>query len=368
MIIEEHKATKPWEFITADFVDMPATRHQLYKNVLNALLVVVDTFSKFTVLLPSRKEATTEEVYHLLWERIFAVFGVPRKMLSDRDKIFKTDKWADKMKAIGSEQLLSTAHHQQTDGQSERKIQELQAYYRHYLSYDQENWVELSPIAQLALNDVINATTGETPSFILYGTKRTKESLVPERDEHHTITMNIIHKQVQLDIMWNKKETKKYYDMNRQTAPELRTGDYVYLRRRTIGKNEYNIKSKRASDKLDCIHLGPFKILEALPHENYKLALPKRMRVHPIFHVSLLYPATLRKSRNGNVETEEFEVESIIDKRINTQGKMEYLVKWTGYDPTGNTWEEATNLFCPEKVRDFEQKPDPRRNRRRQAR
>jgi hypothetical protein len=138
MIIEKDRSTRPWEFITADFVEMPETKHALYRHVLNALLVVVDAFSKFTVLLPTRKEATTEEVYHLLWERIFAVFGIPKR--SDRDKIFKTAKWAEKMKSIGSEQLLSSSHHQQTDGQSERKIQEIQAYYRHYLSYDQENW------------------------------------------------------------------------------------------------------------------------------------------------------------------------------------------------------------------------------------
>jgi hypothetical protein len=148
LISEDNKAKKPWEYITADFVEMPSTKHYLSKNPLNALLVVVDVFSKFTILIPTRKEATTEEVYHLLWERVFAVFGIPMRMLSDRDKIFKTVTWAEKMKTIGSRQVLSTAHHQQTDGQSERKIQELQAYYRHYLDYDQENWIELAPIAQ----------------------------------------------------------------------------------------------------------------------------------------------------------------------------------------------------------------------------
>jgi integrase-like protein len=58
MTIEEYRATKPWEFITADFVEMPTTKHALYKNIINALLVIVDTFSKFTILLPSRKETT----------------------------------------------------------------------------------------------------------------------------------------------------------------------------------------------------------------------------------------------------------------------------------------------------------------------
>jgi reverse transcriptase-like protein/integrase-like protein/chromodomain-containing protein len=361
LIIEEKRATRPWEFITADFVEMPATRHVLYKNVLNAILVVVDTFSKFTVLLPSRKEVTTEEAYHLLWERVFAVFGIPRKMLSDRDKIFKTERWSDKMKAIGSEQVLSTSHHQQTDGQSERKIQELQAYYRHYLSYNQENWIDLTPVAQLALNDVINATTGETPNFIVYGIKKAVKGLPTERTNCHSDMMDSIHRQIQLDMAWSQQRSKEYYDERRTSAPDLSVESYVYLKRRSLGKSDYNIRTKRTSDKLDCVHLGPFKILEKLPNDNYRLALPPRMRVHPEFHVSLLKPTSIQRSEIEGDASDEFEVEAIIDKRVNQQGKTEYLIKWMGYDPTENTWEETTNLFCPEAIQSFEKSKDHHR-------
>jgi hypothetical protein len=48
------------------------------------------------------------------------------------------------MAEIGSEQLLSTAYHQQTDGQTERKIPEIRAYLRHYLDYEQKNWIHLT--------------------------------------------------------------------------------------------------------------------------------------------------------------------------------------------------------------------------------
>ena len=196
-------------------------------------------------------------------------------MVSDRDKIFKTNRWADKMKEIGVKRILSTAHHQQTDGQSERKIQEVQAYYRHYLSYDQENWVEMAPIAQTALNDAISASSGETPYFVLYGRKG-RESQDESTDEKGR-QMDAIHKQVTLDLDWKKKQTERYYNNHRIEAPQIQEGQMVYLRRRTIGRNEYNIKTKRVSDKLDCIHLGPFKVLRKLEHDNYRLALPPRM-------------------------------------------------------------------------------------------
>lgn len=361
LIRDEDRATRPWQKITADFVEMPPTKSSLYRGVLNALLVTVDTFSKYTVLIPTRKDANTEEIYHLLWERVFAVFGVPDAMVSDRDKIFKTNRWAEKMKEIGVKRILSTAHHQQTDGQSERKIQEIQAYYRHYLSFDQENWVELAPIAQAALNDAMSASSGETPYFVLYGRKGKEPQ--QETTEEKERQMETIFKQVAMDLDWNKRQTEKYYNLHRQEAPQIQEGQMVYLRRRTIGRSEYNIKTKRVSDKLDCIHLGPFKVIEKLDHDNYRLALPPRMRIHPEFHVSVLKLAGPEVSEGS---AEEFSVEAIAGKRVNKDSKIEYLVKWQGY-PGEDSWEEVTNLHCPDRIREYECTEDPRNKRKRQA-
>jgi len=121
MIIEEDAPGKPWERMTADFLEMPPTRHTLWTDVLDELLVVVDSFTKFTILIPTKKTATTEEIFHLLWERVFAVFGIPKEMLSDRDRIFKTEEWRRLMEKISVKRLLATAYHQRTDGQTERK-------------------------------------------------------------------------------------------------------------------------------------------------------------------------------------------------------------------------------------------------------
>ena len=42
---------------------------------------------------------------------------------------------------------------------------------------------------------------------------------------------------------------------------------------------------------------------------------------------------------------EEYEVETVLDKRTKKGGQVEYLVKWKGYDdPDDNTWEPADNL------------------------
>ncbi|XP_050914157.1 chromo domain-containing protein LHP1 [Lathyrus oleraceus] len=48
-----------------------------------------------------------------------------------------------------------------------------------------------------------------------------------------------------------------------------------------------------------------------------------------------------------------FEIAAICNKRVH-KGKVEYLVKWSGWDETANTWEPQENLVCVANVEAFE--------------
>merc|ERR1712059_205523 len=47
---------------------------------------------------------------------------------------------------------------------------------------------------------------------------------------------------------------------------------------------------------------------------------------------------------------EEYEVEKILDKRVEKGGYTEYLVKWRNYEEGENTWEPVDNLGDAEKA------------------
>ena len=85
-----------------------------------------------------------------------------------------------------------------------------------------------------------------------------------------------------------------------------------------------------------------------------KRQLPKNIKIHLVFNVSLLYLVSLEipLQTTFHYETKkknEFEVEIIL-----TQEGQRYLVKWKGYKNSENIWEPKTNLQnCQEFLRQW---------------
>ena len=116
----------------------------------------------------------------------------------------------------------------------------------------------------------------------------------------------------------------------------------------TIGQQAF-VKAKffhttRPSKKLSDKFLGPFKILAQHGSHSYTLRLPSSIRgVHPVFHVSMLEPATPNKIPNRvsslplpiEVQGElEYEITEVLDSKIDQQCacKLLYYVHRLGYE------------------------------------
>ena len=92
-----------------------------------------------------------------------------------------------------------------------------------------------------------------------------------------------------------------------------------------------------------------------------KLKLPASYKIHDVINVSQLRlykePAAGQHTTPLEpVEVEgqlEYEVEEVLDSRLK-RGKLEYLVKWSGYTNEYNTWEPVSNLEnSKEAIEDF---------------
>lgn len=151
-----------------------------------------------------------------------------------------------------------------------------------------------------------------------------------------------------------QQRQKAYADRNRREVT-LKVGDKVLLSTRNL-----QLKNK-GTKKLLPKWVGPFVITQCVGSVAYKLQLPQNLKVHPVFHVSLLreYRSDGRRQPPPvAIETEDgpyFEVESVLDHRDRKLGRSvrrEYLIKWKGYGPEHNTWEPEGNL-SEEAYRDY---------------
>ena len=76
---------------------------------------------------------------------------------------------------------MSTAFHPQTDGQTERTNQVIEAYLRSFVNKEQSDWVQLLLMAEYAYNNSVTTATGLTPFYANYGFH--PETTAPRRTE-----------------------------------------------------------------------------------------------------------------------------------------------------------------------------------------
>ena len=71
-------------------------------------------------------------------------------------------------KLLGIQTKLFTAYHPQTDGQTEQMNQEIEQYFRLFVSHRQDDWPEWIAIVEFSYNDKIHTTMQMSPFFVNY--------------------------------------------------------------------------------------------------------------------------------------------------------------------------------------------------------
>jgi hypothetical protein len=323
-------------------------------NGFNAIFVCVDRLTKMAHFIPTNTTVTAEESAELYLKQVFQLHGLPGDIVSDRGAQFTSKFTRRLLELLDIRGNKSTSHHPQSDGQTERVNQTLEQYLRIYCDYQQGNWNELLPLAEFVYNNSESASTKMTPFFANHGfhprctlkISTTEDSTNPTAEDW-AAKLQEVHAQLRKNLQEAQKQYKRQYDKGVKDPPTFQVGDKVWLTRR-------NIKTTRPSQKLDVKRLGPFKILKVIGESKlaYKLELPKHMRIHPVFHVSLLEPyhANILPGREQpepppeEIEgEEEWEVKEVLDSKI-VRGRLRYLVDWEGYSEDQRSWEPAEFL------------------------
>ena len=111
-------------------------------------------------------------------------------------------------------------------------------------------------------------------------------------------------------------------------------------------------------------YIGPFNVVEKICKLAYRVELPPTVKMHSVFHASLLQPWR----KNGSVQAAPprflvnresvFTVDRILDERPmqrsgHRKSFKEVLFRWEGYDPEHDSWEPEANILDPQLMQDY---------------
>jgi hypothetical protein len=205
----------------------------------DTVLVMVDRFTKMAHFAPCAKTISAEATTDLFLKNVVRLHGVPDDVTSDRGPQFVSRFWRRLLQTLGTSVNLSSSHHPQTDGQTERVNQILEQYLQCSLSYQQDDWVDLLPLAEFTYNNTLHGSTGVTPFFANYGFHPRFSISIPGNSvnpsaEGRARILADIHRDLSLELIHARDRYKAQADRHRSATPAFAIGDQVWLLRRHV--------------------------------------------------------------------------------------------------------------------------------------
>jgi hypothetical protein len=144
-------------------------------------------------------------------------------------------------------------------------------------------------MAEFSANNQVSTSIKATPFFTNYGfhprftvtikpLDRTPSSV---NTKDFTSKMKELNEHRRSNIRTAQYPQEQAVNTKRMLAPRYDVGDMVFV-------SAKNIRNTRNSRKLDWKKLGLFPVKEIISPYAYRIDLPRSMKMHPVFHVSLL--------------------------------------------------------------------------------
>jgi hypothetical protein len=270
-----------WQDITMDFVEgLPLSEGA------NAILVVVDRFTKYAHFIPMKHPFSAPQVARVFVDSVVKLHGMPKSIISDRGALFTSQFWRQLFQKLGTKLQFTTAYHPQTDGQTKRVNQCLEMYLRCSIQENSPMWKQWISLAEFWYNSAFHSAIGMSPFQALYGYEPDLGAM-PAPEDAMDLPAMLAHRQAQLDILKTnlaaaRNRMKLKADRHR-SEKEFSVGDKVLLKLQPYVQQSVIC---RRYPKLAFKYFGPYEILERVGKVAYKLQLRPGSSVHPVFHVS----------------------------------------------------------------------------------
>ena len=282
-----------WHSVSIDWVSglPPTTRGH------DAIMTVVDRFSKRGMFIPCRKDMTADDLIYVFLREVIRLKGCPRQNVSDRDKLFESQARKELAQRFKIEMHQTVANRPRGNGLAERSNQSILQRLRTHGIFGNNDWDVDLLFAEIQFNNLTSNSLrlspfqideGRTPHFPLDFPRMTSHA-------HEPSTVN--------DYMQRAERT--FDSVRAMLAEERRRQMHVVLqmdrhvRVPEVGERWWVLVLEyRHKGKLDVVWCGPYKILMVLNKgENVKLDIPAPFNGLRVFNRDSIKPYVHREGQ-----------------------------------------------------------------------
>jgi transposase InsO family protein len=258
------------------------------------VLVASDYFTRWVeaYAIPNQEAVT---VAQKLVDELFCRFSTPEQLHSDQGRQFESDLIAEVCRILKIHKTRTTPYHPQGDGLVERFNRTLLDMLATMTKEQPGDWDGHIRRVCLAYNSSIQATTGYTPFFLMFGREARLpldlmyHSCTPEtvtHSEYATRMKDSIEKaydRVRTKFGQEQRAQKQFYDQKCHGKPYT-PGDLVWLHSTVVARGK--------SRKLHHPWTGPWKVLKRIADTTYRLQDCRNPRKKLVVHFDRLKRCT----------------------------------------------------------------------------
>ena len=258
-----HPLTKESEPLHTYHIDHVGPLEGTSKNYKH-ILVIIDSFTKFIWLYPTKSTTSNEVIQKLEIQR--KTFGSPVNIISDRGTAFTSNEFENYCQEHNIQHFKITAGLPRANGQVERINSTVIPVLTKLSINDPTRWFKHVDEVQRALNSTYQRSIDTTPFELLTGTKMKtktdlaiKDAIDKENLKQYQEDRNDIRNKAKQQIGKIQEENRKTYNLRRKTPKRYQINDRIAIKRTQYGPG-LKLKPK---------FLGPYRVTKAKPNDTY---------------------------------------------------------------------------------------------------
>lgn len=286
------KESVPFDSVHIDHIDIIDCRVKSKKHIL----VVVDAFTKFVKLFPTKTTTSGEAIACL--KGYFANYSKPRVIIADRGTAFTSKEFVDFLDEYDIVFRKIATASPQANGQVER-VNRVLAPMLGKLSDEAigKSWPKVITEVEYAINNSANVSTAETPSRLLFGVGqrgKVPDNIVEYLKDNvnaQNRDLTILREKASEQMSKAQEKYTEYANRKRKDAKIYKEGDYVMIRNFDV--------TKGVSSKLIPKFKGPYIVKKVLRNQRYVIADIDGLQITQRRYEGVWEPRNMRRWLHG---------------------------------------------------------------------